>query len=136
MYATKNHEIGYIQGMNYLAGMIFLQFKADTQLNLKMVEEECFIILTILMEEYGLAELYSNGFDKLCGLIKVIEQKLEQHVPDFNSYFPKGVSVVDIFITQWVITLFTADLPLDSSAYLLDMLVVHGWKFLVQAIIG
>lgn len=65
MYAARNHEIGYIQGMNYIAGVIFLQYKTDLTLSHKNVEEEAFVMLSVLMDDFGLAKLYRNGFEKL-----------------------------------------------------------------------
>ena len=95
--------------MNYIAGLILLHLKNDISLNAKAIEEETFTVLTILMEDYGLAELYREEFDKLRKLIKILENRLEQHIPDLKQYFPKEVSVMDIFVTQWVITLFSAE---------------------------
>ena len=54
--------------MNYITGVIFIAFlqaSSDSPVNLKIIEEDTFAFLTVIMEDYGLSDLYANGFEKL-----------------------------------------------------------------------
>ena len=44
IYASRNRDVGYVQGMNFLAGTLFLQWGFDSSLNSKV----CFFSNIIL----------------------------------------------------------------------------------------
>ncbi|CAB0008986.1 unnamed protein product [Nesidiocoris tenuis] len=54
-YAAHDTEVGYCQGLSYLAATLLLH----------MPEEQAFCVLLKIMYDYGLRELYKDGFDCL-----------------------------------------------------------------------
>jgi hypothetical protein len=78
-------------------------------------EEETFSMLTIILEDYGLGELYINGFRKLQLFLGMIEKGINLYVPRLRKLFGQNGALVDVFVTQWIITLFTIDFSIEIS---------------------
>ena len=99
-YSLYNLKVGYVQGMNYIVATLLLHFKN---------EEDTFWILDSIMTSYGLEELYDHEFKKLKSLFVSIERSIEYHLPDVYKHFELSGISVELFWTQWLITLFTSD---------------------------
>lgn len=85
-------------------------------------------MLTIILEDYCLGELYSNGFKKLRRFIGIVEDGILKHLPQLSTLFCNGGSLIDLFVFQWIITMFTADFSIEVAFCVIDMLLVFGWR--------
>ena len=93
-------------------------------------------MLTIIMEDYRLGELYSEGFTKLKKFMDIVEQGIYIYLPKLSKYFTSDGSLIDLFVTQWIITLFTVDFCIEIAFCIIDMLLVHGWKAIYGVILS
>lgn len=44
-------------------------------------------MLTIIIEDYGLGEMYNCGFSKLRKFVDLIEAGITKHLPKLSKYF-------------------------------------------------
>ena len=89
--------------MNYLAGMILLQYPKDR-------DAEAFWFLISLLQDHELGELYRDGFSKLMQLFSQLESHMIQYLRPLYLQFQDQGLTTDMFATHWFITLFSRDL--------------------------
>uniref|UniRef100_A0ABM0MLF5 Rab GTPase-activating protein 1-like n=1 Tax=Saccoglossus kowalevskii TaxID=10224 RepID=A0ABM0MLF5_SACKO len=66
-YSVYDEEVGYCQGLSFLAAVLLLH----------MPEEQAFAVLVKIMYEYGLRDLFRNDFDMLHTKFYILERLLE-----------------------------------------------------------
>lgn len=72
-------------------------------------------MLTIILEDYGLGEVYLNGFEKLNQFMTMIQNGVKKYIPKLKRFFKDEASMITLVITQWIITLFTMDFSIELS---------------------
>ena len=104
-YANYDPEVGYVQGMNFLAGFLMhhLQDEADV-----------FVLLVRLMQvpKYNMRGFYTAGMPQVGVMSHVVEALMEEHVPAVAAHFQQ-VGCETAFFFEWWFTLFTYTLPLQ-----------------------
>ncbi|KAG9271971.1 TBC1 domain family member 10B-like [Astyanax mexicanus] len=116
-YAKFNPQIGYCQGMSYIAA-VFLML---------LGEEEAFWALVVLLEKPKyLSELFDSSLKKIQHQALVFQQLLKHRKPQLFQHLEKlGVSSFH-FVMQWFLTLFTSLPCWDSVLAIWDLFLLHG----------
>lgn len=125
-YALFDPDIGYCQGMGYLAGVLLMQ----------MDEENAFFMLINLMENYqvrgyfvqGMSRVYQSLY-KMVSLLKFFEPSLWTHFSDIE-FSPQ------IYATQWFMTLYTCSFPIETVLRIWDCLLFEGPKIIFRVSLG
>jgi hypothetical protein len=124
-YANLNPEVGYCQGMNFVAA--FLQVVAD-----EASEEEVFWVFAGLMEwSKGLSGFFKEGFPRLGVFVNVFDELLDINVPDLRRHFVRTNVQPSIYIHNWFLTLFVNCLPSETVLVLWDALFSEGLEVLL-----
>ena len=82
-YANYDNEVGYVQGMNYLVGLLLLYIPHD--------EEQVFWCLHQLMQRRQWRNVYTHDFPRLKHLCTMLEERLELDFPEVLAH------IVDTF---------------------------------------
>lgn len=116
-YARCNPQIGYVQGMSYIAAVLLMILS----------EEEAFWAMVALLEKPKyLSELFDSSVKKIQHQALVFHQLLKHRTPLlFQHLETLGVSSLH-FITQWFLTLFTSLPCWDSVLAIWDLIMLHG----------
>ncbi|XP_026884593.2 TBC1 domain family member 10A [Electrophorus electricus] len=116
-YAKYNPQIGYSQGMSYIAAVFLMVLD----------EEEAFWAMVILLEKPKyLSELFDSSLKKIQHQALVFQQLLKHREPQLYQHMEKlGVSSLH-FIMQWFLTLFTFLPCWDSVLAIWDLFLLHG----------
>ena len=72
-------------------------------------------MLTIILEDYGLGEMYDEGFEKLNQFMRMIEKGIVKFIPKLTRFFRDEGSLVELVVIQWIITLFTMDFSIELA---------------------
>uniref|UniRef100_A0A146LJE7 Rab GTPase-activating protein 1 n=2 Tax=Lygus hesperus TaxID=30085 RepID=A0A146LJE7_LYGHE len=121
-YAVHDTEVGYCQGLSFLAATLLLH----------MPEEQAFCVLLKIMYDYGLRELYKDGFECLYLRLYQLNRLMEEHLPQLYQHFrDKGVET-HMFASQWFLTLYTARFPLYFVFHIIDVFLLQGTETLFQ----
>jgi len=121
-YAVHDEEIGYCQGLSFLAAALLLH----------MPEEQAFCVLVRIMYQYKLRDLFKDGFENLNMRLYQLNRLMEDQVPDLWQHFQdKGVEE-HMYGSQWFLTLFTAKFPLHMVFHILDVFLLQGIDTLFQ----
>ena len=120
-YSNYNKNIGYAQGLNFLAANIIYFFEEE-------IEE--FIFLDALIHKFDLDKILctsnSNHFiKKLTDINNFIIHKL----PKLSKYLSDIKLNYEYFTTNWVLTLFSNSMETQYLFYIWDYMIIFGWKF-------
>ncbi|KAF4715672.1 hypothetical protein FOZ63_023188 [Perkinsus olseni] len=149
-YANLNPDVGYCQGMNFVAGLLLLVACPDRNVPPSSVEEEeAFWVFVCLMEYDGLAGFYRENFPLLDHLFyydelgraesaqsfyftplgrytHAFDELLARELPDLHDHFTQEGVQPTLYIHQWYLSLFINCLPLQTVFVLWDVIVSDG----------
>uniref|UniRef100_A0A0K8TSK8 Putative rab gtpase-activating protein 1-like isoform x3 n=1 Tax=Tabanus bromius TaxID=304241 RepID=A0A0K8TSK8_TABBR len=124
-YAVYDAEVGYCQGLSFIAASLLLH----------MPEEDSFCVLVALMYDYGLRDLYKHGFENLYMRLYQLSRLMKDQLPKLYEHFEKTGVETHMFASQWFLTLFTARFPLYFVFHVLDVFLLDGMPILFQVAI-
>lgn len=139
-YAVYDSEVGYCQGLSFLAATLLLHVRLlDIRVRFpvniplfQMPEEQAFCVLVKLMYDYGLRDLYKDGFDNLYLRLYQLNRLMEEQLATLNQHFKEHHIETHMFASQWFLTLFTARFPLYFVFRIIDVFLLQGIDTLFQ----
>lgn len=138
-YATHNKDVGYCQGLNYIAGSLNWSYWLGFELisfppsipGLILIvtknEEWTFWLLKIIIE--NIAKSYHTK--KMTGLITdiaVLRDLLQSRVPDVCLHIDQCGLPWAVITTKWLICLFAEVLPIETVLRIWDCIFLEGYK--------
>lgn len=105
---------------------------ANSFIVFQLPEEEAFCTLIAIMYNYGLRDLYKDGFDMLYLYLYQLNRLMKDQLPKLYEHFEQMGVETHMFASQWFLTLFTARFPLYLVFYILDVFLLDGMQILFQ----
>ncbi|KAJ6255469.1 tbc1 domain family member whacked [Anaeramoeba flamelloides] len=115
-FSIHNERVGYVQGIPFLTAMLLLHLSP----------EDCFWVLTQLMEDFGVEKIYSSVMSGLRELMFVFKQLLEKYLPELNDHLDSLYFNPDMITITWFGSLFLSSSSLSFSSRILDLLIIEG----------
>jgi hypothetical protein len=127
-YSVYDPDVGYCQGMNFVAGM-FLTF---------LPEEESFWMLVAVMNEepYYMRSMFLENMAGTHKALYIVDKLIKKYLPKLHRYFNREIIEVSMFATQWIMTVFTSTFSFELVARVWDIFLVEGWKVVYRVIIA
>lgn len=124
-YAGHNPDVGYCQGMNYVAGLLLL---------VSDCEEESFAVLVCLMDhpQFGLAGFYRERLPLLRRYLRACDKLVAETVPELREHFIKENVQPAVYLHQWFLTLFINCFPLSMVMIIWDVIVCEGLPVILR----
>lgn len=97
-----------------------------------MPEEQAFCVLVKLMYDYGLRDLYKDGFDNLYLRLYQLNRLMEEQLTSLWQHLSEHCVETHMFASQWFLTLFTARFPLYFVFHVIDVFLLQGIDTLFQ----
>eukprot|EP00929_Paragymnodinium_shiwhaense_P068184 TRINITY_DN34266_c0_g1_i2.p1 TRINITY_DN34266_c0_g1~~TRINITY_DN34266_c0_g1_i2.p1 ORF type:complete len:343 (+),score=74.70 TRINITY_DN34266_c0_g1_i2:418-1446(+) len=121
-FAARNPDIGYCQGLNFVAATILLYCEEETAFWIF-----CSVIENILHSEYYTAQMAGLRAD-----LKLLESLIKEYLPLLYMHLSeRGIDLSPIAM-NWFLCLFANTLPPDLSHRVLDCLIHEGPKVLLR----
>ena len=125
-YSNFNKNIGYAQGLNFVAASCLYYFKN---------EEEAFVFLDGFINRFELYNVLGIDNQKLIQKIKYFEILLKKYVPDLNSFLLSKLLNHEFFSMGWIITLFSNNMDKKKLLICWCFMIIFGWKFFFSFIL-
>jgi len=126
MYALYRPDIGYVQGMSYLAGMLSMYL--DTY--------ETFICLANMLNTHFFVSLFRMNVKNILNHLKIYDVIFSQRLPQLHAHFKSlGISP-EQFLLDWFMTIFSKSMPITVATRIWDAFLNEGEVFLYRAALG
>lgn len=125
--STSNANIGYCQGMNYVAGVIVQVMEK---------EEDCYWMLSSLLWKYKLGNLYKAGLKLLKLRCYQLDCLLQDSLPVLAAHLRAIGLHAKVYAARWFLTLLSCDLSSSSLLVMWDLFLQSGWKVLFRVMLA
>ena len=118
-FAKYETKVGYVQGMNFIAGSLLYHCN----------EEVVFWLIVTLMEDHELREVYQPGLSGLYKHCQCIESLVEERLPHISEHFKDCGLQVEMYASDWIFGMYCSIIPLDKLAEFWTNFFERGWAF-------
>eukprot|EP00127_Corallochytrium_limacisporum_P000258 Clim_evm5s9 gene=Clim_evmTU5s9 len=119
-------EVGYVQGMSYLACMLLLSLD----------EFEAFRSMATMLNRPVLRDVYTLSREKLDDYIDCFDIILANHNSELARHMSEIGLRADMFVIDWFMTLYSKSLNIDLSSRIWDIYMLEGEGFLFRVAVG
>ncbi|XP_017788167.1 PREDICTED: TBC1 domain family member 1 [Habropoda laboriosa] len=121
-YSLLDHEVGYCQGLSFVAGVLLLH----------MSEDQAFFLLRHLMFRRGLRKLYLPDMAALQLYLYQLSRLLHDRLPAIYNHFDKHEVSPTLYAAPWLLTLFASQFPLGFVTRVFDLLFLESTEVLFR----
>lgn len=108
-------DVGYVQGMSYLAAMLLLHIESD---------EKSFVALASLLAKGHLQYFYTVQHRGIGCHIGVFESVLQKGLPSLHRHFQVIGVVPQMYVIDWWMSLFSRTLPYEIASRCWDLFLL------------
>ncbi|OIT01765.1 PREDICTED: TBC1 domain family member 2B-like [Nicotiana attenuata] len=120
-YSFRDSDVGYCQGLNYVAALLLLVMKT---------EEDAFWMLAVLLENVLVSDCYTNNLSGCHVEQRVFRDLLTKKCPRLATHLDALEFDVSLVCTEWFLCLFSKSLPSETTLRVWDVLFYEGAKVL------
>lgn len=121
-YAASDPEVGYSQGMNFLAGL-FLTYLSPP---------EAFGALTVVMHDRNLRNMYKpNGMTYLQARLWQLSALLPR---DLAEHLERHMVLPVLYASSWLLTCFASEFPIKFAARVMDVVLTNSYELAMMRV--
>ncbi|KAK9373211.1 rab-GTPase-TBC domain-containing protein [Lipomyces chichibuensis] len=121
-YSLWDPDVGYIQGMAFIAVPLILNMK----------EEEAFCLLVDLMKIYTLRDLFLPDMPGLHVKLYQFDRIIEDTLPAVHVHLARQGVLSSMYASQWFLTFFAYKFPLPIVLRIFDIVVAEGLEAILR----
>uniref|UniRef100_S4RWX3 TBC1 domain family member 14 n=1 Tax=Petromyzon marinus TaxID=7757 RepID=S4RWX3_PETMA len=121
-YTCYRPDVGYVQGMSFIAAVLLLNM--DTA--------DAFIAFANLLNRPCQMAFFRVDHGLMLAYFAAFEVFFEETLPQLFSHFKKNNLTPDIYLIDWIFTLYSKSLPLDVACRVWDIFCRDGEEFLFR----
>ncbi|XP_066429415.1 TBC1 domain family member 14 isoform X2 [Eleutherodactylus coqui] len=125
-YACYRPDVGYVQGMSFIAAVLILNL--DTA--------DAFIAFSNLLNKPCQMAFFRVDHGLMLTYFAAFEVFFEENLPRLFAHFKKYNLTPDIYLIDWIFTLYSKSLPLDLACRVWDVFCRDGEEFLFRTALG
>ncbi|XP_078444035.1 ypt/Rab-GAP domain of gyp1p superfamily protein isoform X2 [Wolffia australiana] len=120
-YSFRDSDVGYCQGLNYVAALLLLVMKT---------EEDAFWMMAVLLENVLVNDCYTDNLSGCHVEQRVFKDLLAKKCPRISTHLDGLNFDVSLVTTEWFLCLFSKSLPSETTMRVWDILFNEGAKVL------
>ena len=124
-YANYDSQVGYVQGMNYIAAMLLMHIQE---------EESVFWCLIYLLSRINWRMIYMEEMPKLMEIIENVEHKLNQDYPELAKHLEDQCFTVGAAFSPLFITLYIYQIEHQYAMRIFEFFLLDGEKGLLNVL--
>jgi len=121
-FTVLRPDVGYVQGMSYLAGFLLL----DND------EYDTFVLFHNLVIKSQILSFYKFKADDIIQRLKFFRQAFLVELPDLWEYFEEEKIDPRSYVYEWVMTFYTRALPTKVAKRVWDLYFIDGFPLLFK----
>ncbi|XP_078717591.1 TBC1 domain family member 14-like isoform X1 [Lampetra fluviatilis] len=125
-YTCYRPDVGYVQGMSFLAAVLLL--------NLDVAD--AFITFANLLNKPCQMAFFRVDHPLMLKYFEAFELFFEENLPRLFSHFKTSNLTPDLYLIDWIFTLYSKALPLDVACRVWDVFCRDGEEFLFRTALG
>ncbi|GAB6023284.1 hypothetical protein CHUAL_008095 [Chamberlinius hualienensis] len=125
-YVCYRPDVGYVQGMSFLAAVLIL--------NLEVAD--AFICFSNLMNKPCQLAFFRLDEQKMKSYFLTYEEYFSENLPKLFNHFRKQNLSPDLYLIDWIYTLYSRSLPFDVACRVWDVYFRDGDEFLFRTALG
>eukprot|EP00271_Cylindrocystis_brebissonii_P002338 TRINITY_DN12888_c0_g1_i1.p1 TRINITY_DN12888_c0_g1~~TRINITY_DN12888_c0_g1_i1.p1 ORF type:complete len:737 (+),score=109.50 TRINITY_DN12888_c0_g1_i1:307-2517(+) len=121
-YSVYDKEVGYVQGMGFLAGLLLLY----------MGEEDAFWLLVALLKgavHDPMEGLYLTGLPLVQQYLWQFSALVKEQMPRLGNHLEEEMVNPSMYASQWFITVFSYSFPFSTALRIWDVFLFEGMGF-------
>lgn len=127
-FVQMNPDLGYCQGMNYLAGILFITSNGNSL--------ETSIMMNNLIQKLHGKGLFEPGFGKVLELSQAFSKAFKEKIPSLYSHFVNIELDENLWLTKWFMTMFSYSFKYSIVVRLWDVILATNLDFMVNLAIS
>jgi hypothetical protein len=124
-FSKYDSNLGYVQGMNFIAGALLWHAS----------EVDAFWLFVALMEDYELRDSYLPSLPGLSKHCQIIQLLTLEFLPRLHRQFAEHRINCEMYAAEWCFTLFGSVIPVREMINVLDGFFNEGWIFFYRMVI-
>ncbi|XP_067139641.1 TBC1 domain family member 12-like isoform X2 [Centruroides vittatus] len=125
-YVIYRPDIGYVQGMSFIAAMLLLNMDAV----------DAFICFANLLNRPCQLAFFRVEQHMMTAYYSMYEEFFKENLGALFNHFDKQGLSSDLYLVDWIYTLFSRSLPLDVACRVWDVFLRDGEEFLFRTALG
>uniref|UniRef100_A0A7N6FDB9 Rab-GAP TBC domain-containing protein n=1 Tax=Anabas testudineus TaxID=64144 RepID=A0A7N6FDB9_ANATE len=125
-YTCYRPDVGYVQGMSFIAAVLILNL--DTA--------DAFIAFANLLNKPCQMAFFRVDHSLMLTYFAAFEVFFEENLPKLFAHFKKNNLTPDIYLIDWIFTLYSKSLPLDLACRVWDVFCRDNEEFLFRTALG
>ncbi|OMJ76025.1 hypothetical protein SteCoe_24694 [Stentor coeruleus] len=127
-FVLMNPELGYCQGMNYLAGILLITSNGN-------IEEASAMMDAMIQKLHGKA-LFEPSFPKVMELVQTFSKTFKEKIPSLHNHFLTIELDNNLWLTKWFMTLFSYSFKHQVVIRLWDVILATNLNFMTNLTIS
>ncbi|TSK14529.1 TBC1 domain family member 12 [Bagarius yarrelli] len=125
-YTCYRPDVGYVQGMSFIAAVLILNLE----------EADAFIAFANLLNKPCQMAFFRVDHELMLKYFAVFEVFFEENLPRLFNHFQSSTFTPDLYLIDWIFTLYSKSLPLDVACRVWDVFCRDGEEFLFRTALG
>ncbi|KAL0984146.1 hypothetical protein UPYG_G00137680 [Umbra pygmaea] len=125
-YTCYRPDVGYVQGMSFIAAVLILNLE----------EADAFIAFANLLNKPCQLAFFRVDHELMLKYFAAFEVFFEENLPKLFNHFQNSNLTPDLYLIDWIFTLYSKSLPLDVACRVWDVFCRDGEEFLFRTGLG
>ncbi|XP_044155894.1 TBC1 domain family member 12 isoform X1 [Bufo gargarizans] len=125
-YTCYRPDVGYVQGMSFIAAVLILNLE----------EADAFIAFANLLNKPCQLAFFRVDHSMMLKYFAAFEVFFEENLPKLFQHFNSYSLTPDLYLIDWIFTLYSKSLPLDLACRVWDVFCRDGEEFLFRTALG
>lgn len=125
-YACYRPDVGYVQGMSFIAAMLLLNMEVA----------EAFVCFANLLNKPCLLAFFRLDRSLMDSYFETFDEFFHENLPQLHQHLQERNLTPDLYLLDWLFTLYTKSLSLDVVSRVWDIYFRDGEEFLFRTALG
>lgn len=125
-YVCYRPDVGYVQGMSYIAAILILN----------MDQYDAFVCFANLLNRPLHVAAFTLNQIQMRAYYDAYDQIFSKNLPRLHSHFEDASLTPDLYLLDWIYTIFAKAMQLDVACRVWDLFLRDGDEFIFRTALG